>query len=82
MADDNSYMLVMSSEVWQAHWDESVTTTQHGPDGLSSFDTVTVPVRRRADAPRPEPPEGYGTRIRHSEPAYDTRLVQHVFSPS
>lgn len=59
MADDNSYMLIMSSEVWQAHWDESVTTTQCGPDGLSGFDTVTVPVRRRADAPRPEPPEGY-----------------------
>ena len=57
MAHDSTFLLGPSHDTWVADWDDVEHVTRR--DALGAYDVYTVPVRRREDAPRPEPPEGF-----------------------
>lgn len=57
MVHDSTLLLRPSSSVWEADWEN--VREQRMRDSLGEFIVYTVDVRRRADAPRPEVPEGF-----------------------
>ena len=56
VGDDSTFMLEGSSPVWEADWAGATTEERPSPDG--PYEVVTVAVRRRPGAPRPDAPPG------------------------
>lgn len=57
MQDDNTYMLVESSDTWRADWGNATSTKRHSWNG--DYNEVVVEVFRHPAAPRPSAPEGW-----------------------